>query len=59
MRSHVVAICICPVAGDTMRRVQEVQAIAGQGLAGDRYATGEGSFNKLRQGKRQLIADVT
>lgn len=50
----VIAICIAPAAGEPMRLVEEVQAIAGQGLEGDRYCTGEGSFNRGRQGKRQV-----
>ena len=50
----VVAICICPNAGDPMQSVQEVEAIAGQGLKGDRYCQGEGSFNRGNQGKRQV-----
>ena len=37
-----------------MQQVQEVEAIAGQGLKGDRYATGNGSFNKGKQGNRQV-----
>lgn len=50
----VVSICISPVAGAAMHQVQEVEAIAGQGLAGDRYARGEGSFNRGEQGRRQV-----
>lgn len=50
----VVAICIGHSAGAPMKKVQEIEAIVGQGLAGDRYARGEGSFNKGRQGKRQV-----
>ena len=37
-----------------MQQVQEVKAIVGQGLEGDRYATGEGSFNKGKLGNRQV-----
>lgn len=48
------AICICPVAGAPMQRVQEVEVITGEGLKGDRYANGEGSFNKGRKGKDQV-----
>jgi len=48
------AICISPAAGESMRRVAEVEAIAGAGLKGDRYCTGEGSFNRGKQGKRQV-----
>ncbi len=54
MNGTVVAICICPVREGQMRQVSEVEAIAGQGLKGDRYATGEGSFNRGKQGNRQV-----
>lgn len=40
------AICIAPEAGLPMRMVERVEAIAGKGLLGDRYAAGAGSFNK-------------
>lgn len=53
-------IYICPVAGDPMQQVEEVEAMAGVGLRGDRYFAGEGSWNKGEQGKRQvtLINDL-
>ena len=51
---NVVAICIAPVAGEKMEMVEAVEALAGAGLAGDRYSTGEGSFNRNRQGRRQV-----
>lgn len=54
MNGHVVAIYICPTAGGEMQSVQEVDALAGQGLKGDRYAAGEGSFNRGKQGNRQV-----
>ena len=54
MNGTVVSLCIGPVAGGSMQLVEEVEAIAGQGLKGDRYATGEGSFNKGKQGNRQV-----
>lgn len=50
----VVAICIAHVARSPMTRVNAVEAIAGQGLKGDRYCTGEGSFNKEEVGRRQV-----
>ncbi len=50
----VIAICISPIAGDPMHRVEEVQAISGWGLKGDRYCEGNGSFNKGNPGKRQV-----
>lgn len=48
------AICISAVAGEPMQEVPEVQAVVGHGLRGDRYATGEGSFNKGSMGSRQV-----
>lgn len=48
------AICIAPNAGDPLHRVQEVLAIAGQGLEGDRYKKGAGSFSKNEIGRRQV-----
>jgi hypothetical protein len=56
----VTAICICPVAGKIMQEVEAVEAIAGFGLKGDRYASGGGSFNKGKPGERQvtLINDL-
>lgn len=50
----VVAIYIVPKAQEPMMRVESVLAIAGQGLEGDRYCRGEGSFNRGKQGKRQV-----
>lgn len=54
MNGIVKAICICPVAGEPMQEITEVEAIASQGLKGDRYSTGEGSFNKGKRGVRQV-----
>lgn len=51
---RVVGIYIAPAAGSPMQELSEVQAIAGAGLAGDRYCTGEGSFNKEKPGNRQV-----
>ncbi|MBP7006402.1 MOSC domain-containing protein [Patescibacteria group bacterium] len=49
------AICIAPEAGLPMRMVERVEAIAGKGLLGDRYASGAGSFNKkVGVGTRQV-----
>src|SRR3989338_2856185 len=50
----VIAIYVCPQAGEPMVCVESIEAIAGQGLKGDRYSTGEGSFNKGSAGKRQV-----
>lgn len=51
---RVVAICIAPEAGAPMQRVEEVMAVAGAGLEGDRYFAGEGSFNRDNPGRRQV-----
>lgn len=60
MNGTVEAIFICLKAGEPMQKVEEIRALLGEGLQGDRYATGEGSFNKGDQGKRQvtLINDL-
>ncbi len=54
MNGTVIAIYICPLPGETMQRMDQVEAITGQGLRGDRYCTGEGSHNRGQQGKRQV-----
>lgn len=54
MNGTVKAICIGPIAGEPMQEITQVEALAGQGLKGDRYTTGEGSFNKGKQGVRQV-----
>lgn len=50
----VLGIYISPEARKPMVEVSEVEAIAGAGLKGDRYAAGEGSYNKGKIGKRQV-----
>jgi MOSC domain-containing protein YiiM len=45
---------ICPKKGDPMLSVERVQALAGAGLEGDRYASGEGSYNAGKVGTRQV-----
>jgi MOSC domain-containing protein YiiM len=41
---HIEAIFIASSAGESMQRVAEVEALAGRGLAGDRYAIGTGYY---------------
>ncbi len=48
------ALCICRAAGSPMERVGDIMAVAGVGLQGDRYSTGEGSWNKGKPGSRQV-----
>jgi polar amino acid transport system substrate-binding protein len=54
VNGNVVAIFIAPIAGGKMEEVEIAEAIAGVGLWGDRYSMGEGSFNRGRQGRRQV-----
>ncbi len=54
MNGKVKAIFIGPAAKQPMKRVKEVIAIRGRGLKGDRYCTGDGSYNKGKSGKRQV-----
>lgn len=50
----VISICVGKVAGAEMEEVHEVIAETGNGLVGDRYYDGNGSFNKNDLGKRQV-----
>lgn len=54
MNGTVEALCIARTAGERMERVERVSAITGKGLTGDRYSTGEGSFNRGMSGVRQV-----
>jgi len=55
LEPRVIGIFVCPVAGERMQEVLEVEAIVGAGLKGDRYCTGQGSFNsKSGVGNRQV-----
>lgn len=54
VNGSVVAIFIASIAVGKMEEVETVEAIAGAGLAGDRYAAAEGSFNRKRPGRRQV-----
>jgi len=54
MNGVVRAICIGASAGVLMQEVPEVTAVAGQGLEGDRYSMGAGSFNRNMPGSRQV-----
>jgi MOSC domain-containing protein YiiM len=50
---RVVAIFVAPVAGAPMERRDEVEALAGVGLAGDRYATTSGTYSGFRLNDEQ------
>ncbi len=46
---RVEAIWVAEEAGSPMRSLTEVDAVAGVGLAGDRYATGAGHWSPMRR----------
>jgi len=47
-RGEVVAIYVAPAAGAPMQARDEVEAIAGRGLAGDRYGGAAGTYSGTR-----------
>jgi MOSC domain-containing protein YiiM len=49
MRGRVESIHLAPVAGAPMQAVERAQAIAGQGLEGDRYALGLGHWSPIHR----------
>ncbi len=46
MSGRLVSIYVAPAAGAPVVRVARAEALAGLGLAGDRYAAGAGSFSR-------------
>jgi len=45
MTGTIVSLHICPRAAESMTSVPAVQAVPGQGLEGDRYRSGSGTFS--------------
>lgn len=56
LSGEVQAIYVTPSAGEPMQHLSEVEAIAGHGLAGDRYLDGTGYYSDrpLPDGSRQI-----
>ena len=52
---QVVAIYTAPEKGAPMERHDEVQAVAGVGLDGDRYATGDGKYTRASDGGERAV----
>jgi len=50
---RLIGIHVCAQAGATLQPLSQVRVIPGRGLAGDRYATGGGTFSD-RPGKRDV-----
>jgi MOSC domain-containing protein YiiM len=53
-QGRLLGIAISPAAKGPMQALTDIEAVRGRGLAGDRYAKGEGSYNKGALGKRQV-----
>ena len=51
---RVVALHICAKAGEGLHEVQEIEAIKGRGLAGDRYLLGTGTYSQRPGTGRQV-----
>ncbi len=54
MRAEVVSIYITPQAGGEMQEVPAVEAVAGQGLKGDRYYMRKGTYSGKKDDLRQV-----
>jgi MOSC domain-containing protein YiiM len=48
------AIGIASAAGEPLRSIERVEAVAGRGLAGDRYASEQGEFSDRTSGARDV-----
>lgn len=57
LRGTLVDIFVTAAAGQAMRRLTEAQAIAGQGLAGDRYASGQGHWQRTDACQVTLVTE--
>jgi len=49
----------CASAGQPMRQAQQLRVIAGQGLEGDRYATGQGAYSATEPPKIRHLSLIT
>lgn len=57
LRGTLVGIFVADVAGGAMRPVARVEAIAGAGLAGDRYAAGRGHWKQTDACQVTLVTE--
>lgn len=51
MSGNIVEILTCPTGGAPLQAVQEADLVAGEGIAGDRYCNGSGTFSRKLAGK--------
>jgi hypothetical protein len=54
----VTGILVAPAARAPLARVESAEALAGRGLAGDRYATGEGTFTAPGRGYELTLVEA-
>ena len=54
--ASVVGLFVSPAVGERMQARTAVRALAGQGLEGDRYALGQGSYSRVA---RQVVRHVS
>ncbi len=52
--SQIHSLYIARMAGEPMEQIERAQIIAGQGIAGDRYAAGIGAFSKTKPKIRHI-----
>ena len=55
---RVAAILLAPAAAAPLERVEEAEALAGRGLAGDRYAAGRGTFSAPGRGYELTLVEA-
>jgi MOSC domain-containing protein YiiM len=53
-QGELVAVCIGPHTAEALQAVEQVEAVAGRGLIGDRYYHGEGTFAKKDSPDREV-----
>lgn len=58
LQGVLVAIFVCEAAGAPMRRLNEARAVAGAGLAGDRYAEGAGHWKRTDACEVTLVTET-
>lgn len=49
----------CASAGQPMRSAEQLRVLAGQGLEGDRYATGQGAYSDTQPPKMRHLSLIT
>lgn len=53
------ALYWCDTAGQPMRQADPLRVIAGQGIEGDRYATGQGAYSDTQPPKMRHLSLIT